>query len=242
MSRPFCYKYHILLLLLSLSVNCFAQLTFFNVSSSDITDMRRISVQQQLEIQDQIESSTTLTYGLGKGWEVGLNLINLDYGIKSKQLETNDTTTVIPYAPVLMANVQKAFQINNTFSLGVGTVAGHNLSHLHSNKFVYYSYANATATIGDQDQYQIVAGTYYGNHRYLSDGPNFGFQTGFDAGLWYKKVHLLGDWISGFHQKGRLTVGLEIFLSERLPLSLGWQRANQDGSQGAVIQLTFLPR
>ena len=220
----------------------FGQLTFFNVSSSDITEARKISAQQQFEIHDEIESSTTVTYGLGKGWEVGLNLINLDYGLQSKHFEKNDTSTVIPYAPLLLANAQKAFKLNDTFSIGVGAVAGKNLTRNHHSQLVYYTYTNLIATLGNQDQYQIVAGSYYGNHRYLSDGPSYGFQTGIDAGLWYKKLHFLADWISGSNGKGRLTAGFEVFLTQRLPLALGWQRSNQDGSQGVVLQLTFLPR
>ncbi|WP_221392651.1 hypothetical protein [Dyadobacter sp. NIV53] len=241
MSKLILYKLCGILTIFPIA-NAFSQLTFFNVSASDITDARKISVQQQFEIQDEVESSTTVTYGLGKKWEAGLNLINLDYGIKSRHIEMNDTTTTIPFAPLLLANVQKAFEINDFLSLGIGAVGGKSVTHTQSVKFVYYSYANAIATLGNQEQYQIVAGTYYGNHRYLSDGPNFGFQTGIDAAIWYKKLHLLADWISGSHGKGRLTVGLEVFLSKRLPLSFGWQRANQDGSQGAVVQLTFLPK
>ncbi len=219
-----------------------AQLTVFNVSSSTITDKSKISVQQQFEIQDQIESSTTLTYGLGKKWEIGLNLVNLNYNIKEKSINTNDSSIVSPYAPLLLANAQKVFEINDILSFGLGAIAGTNLTSSHNRKFVYYSYANMLASAGEQDQYQVAAGPYISNHRYLSQGPSYGFQCAVDAGLWYKKLHLMADWISGSHDKGRLTLGLEIFLTQRLPLSLGWQRSNRDGSQGAVLQLTFLPQ
>lgn len=219
-----------------------AQLTVFNVSSSTITDKRKISVQQQFEIQDEIESSTTLTYGIGKKWEVGLNLINLDYSIKEHSFETNDSTTVTPFAPLLLANTQKVFELNKVLSIGLGAVAGTNLTSSHTRKFVYYTYANLLASAGSQDQYQFAAGPYLSNHRYLSDGPYYGFQCAVDAGIFYKKLHLLADWISGSTQKGKLSVGIEVFLTQRLPLSLGWQRSNVDGSQGAVIQLTFLPQ
>jgi hypothetical protein len=219
-----------------------AQLTVFNVSSSTITDKQKISVQQQFEIQDEIESSTTLTYGLGKNWEVGLNLVNVDYNMKTKSLETNDSTTATPYAPLLLANAQKVFELNDVLSVGFGAIAGTNITSSHARKFVYYSYANLLATAGNQDQYQFAAGPYLSNHRYLSEGANYGFQCAMDAAIWYKKLHVIGDWISGYHQKGRLTVGIEIFLTQRLPLSLGWQRSNVDGSQGAVFQLTFVPQ
>lgn len=220
----------------------FAQLTIFNVSSSDIAEVSQISVQQQFEINDQIESSTTLTYGLGKGWEAGLNLLNVDYNYKTRHFEVNDTTTALPFAPLLLANAQKSFKLTDHFSTGFGAVAGTNLTGSHGHRFVYYGYANLLAKVGSRDQFQFVAGPYISNHRYLSDGPVYGVQSGVDLGFWYKKVHFLADWISGTHNKGRLTAGIEIFLAERFPLSLGWQRANSDGSQAGVVQLTILSK
>ena len=224
------------------AANVYAQLTVFNVSSSEITDARKISIQQQFEIQDEIESSTTLTYGLGRNWEAGFNLINLDYSVKNRQFEINDSTTASPYAPLLLANAQKIFELNQTWAIGMGAVAGTNLTHFHFDKFVYYGYANLVASFGDRDRYQLAAGPYVGNHRYLSDGHGYGFQSAADVGIIYKKLHLLADWISGFHQKGKLSLGVGIFIFERLPLSFGWQRSNSDGAQAAVVQVTLLPK
>ena len=219
-----------------------AQLTVFNVSSSDITDARKISIQQQFEIQDEIESSTTLTYGLGKKWELGLNLINLDYSIKNRHFEINDSTITSPFAPLLLANAQKVFDLGQTWSVGLGAVAGTNITHFHADKFVYYAYTNLVASLGDHDRYKFAAGPYISNHRYLSEGAVYGLQGAVDAGFFYKKLHFLADWISGSHKKGKLSLGVEVFVSERLPLSFGWQRSNSDGAQAAVLQLTFLPK
>jgi len=218
------------------------QLTVFNVSSSDITDKGKISAQQQFEIDDQIESSTTATYGLGKKWEAGLNLINLDYNVKNRQFEINDSTTTNPFAPLLLGNAQKVFELNSIISIGVGAVAGANLGHAHKSSLVYYGYSNLVVSAGKDERYQLAAGPYVSNHRYLSDGPIYGIQTAVDAGIWYKKLHLLADWISGSHQKGKLSVGFEVFLTKNLPLAFGWQRSNADGAQAAVLQLTFVPK
>jgi hypothetical protein len=65
---------------------------------------------------------------------------------------------------------------------------------------------------------------------------------GFDAGIWYQKVHLLGDWATGTHEYGQLVVGLEVYLHEHLPLALAWRRSNQDGNQRLVVQLTYTPK
>jgi hypothetical protein len=61
------------------ATDSFAQLTIFNVSSSEITEKNKLSFQQQFEIQDVINSTTTATYGLGKFWEVGVNVFNVNY-------------------------------------------------------------------------------------------------------------------------------------------------------------------
>lgn len=219
-----------------------AQLTVFNVPSSEITDHGRLSFQQQFEISDQIESSTTATYGLGKGWEVGLNVLNLDYGLSTRHFEFNDRTDSIPYAPLLTCNVQKVFDLTNGFSFGAGVIAGANLSGHHRTRFVHYTYSNMLYETGRLQQYKFAAGAYWSNHHYLSTGSVAGFQGGMDAGIWHEKLHLLADWLSGNHQKGRLTLGVSIYLSRRLPLSLGWQRMNHGGAQAGVVQLTVLPK
>ena len=218
-----------------------AQLTVFNVSSSEISKSGKISVQQQFEIEDVVESSTTLTYGLGRNWEAGVNLINLDYNFNSRHIEVNDTAMTRPFAPLLLVNSQKLFELNDMFSIGIGGVAGTNLT-AHQKRFVYYGYSNLVASLGSEQQYQLAAGPYLSNHRYLGEGPVYGFQAAVDAGVWHDKFHLLADWISGNHQKGKLSLGVEVFLAKRVPLSVGWQRSNEDGSQAAVVQITLLAK
>lgn len=218
-----------------------AQLTVFNVPSSEVTDRSKISFQQQFEISDEVESSTTATYGLGKGWEVGLNLFNLDYSTSSRHFEFNDETDSIPFAPLLTANAQKVFDLKNGFAIGLGAIAGANLSGHHRTRPVYYGYSNLLFETGDQQQYKFATGAYVSNHRYLSRGPVAGFQAGVDLGVWYEKLHLLVDWISGSHQKGRLSAGVSVYITKKMPLSLGWQRSNHDGTQAGIVQLTILP-
>jgi len=236
------FKSPIYCLFFLIASHAHAQLTVFNVSSSDITDKGKISVQQQFEISDEVESSTTATFGLGRKWEAGLNLINLDYSVKNRQLEINDTTTAIPFAPLLLANAQKVFDLNEILGIGIGAVAGTNLGHPHKSSLVYYGYSNLVVSAGNDQRYQFATGPYISNHRYLSDGPVFGVQAAMDAGIWHKKLHLLADWISGSHQKGKLSVGLEVFLTQNLPLAFGWQRGNVDGAQAAVLQISFIPK
>ncbi|MFD1140097.1 hypothetical protein ACFQ4C_03220 [Larkinella insperata] len=227
-------------LILGLATTTQAQQTIFNVPSSDITKEGKVLAQEQLEIQDMIRSTTTVSYGLSKDWEVGLNLYNLDFTRQNTRFFRNDTTTSMPYAPLLLVNAQKAFQLSEIFKIGIGGQGGLNLSSGRS-QAVYYAYANLAASLV-QEHYKLALGGYNGNARFLGDGPHSGIQAGVDAGLWYHKVHLLADWLSGSHQLGQLSVGVEVFLGEHLPLAVGWQRSNQDGSQGFVLQLTYTPQ
>lgn len=228
------------LLLLGIGTTTRAQQTIFNVSSSDITKEGKILAQEQIEIQDMARSTTTISYGLSKDWEVGLNLYNLDFRKQKPRLIRNDTTTAMPYAPLLLVNAQKAFELSEIFKIGIGGQGGMNLSSGRS-QAVYFAYANLAASLA-QEHYKLAVGGYNGNSRYLGDGPHAGLQAGVDAGIWYHKVHLLADWLSGSHQLGQLSVGVEVFLGEHLPLALGWQRSNQDGSQGFIFQLTYTPQ
>ncbi len=218
-----------------------AQESYFNVPESDVAEKNKFTVQQQFNIQDFYRSLTTINYGLGKDWEIGANLLNLDYYPKSRSFQRNDSNTVSAYAPLLLLNSQKIFKLGHHFHIGLGGQAGLNLTpDKGQQQFVHYVYANLNKTFQD-DHYKLTAGLYNGHVRYLGGDQAVGFQAGFDAGIFYQKLHILGDWISGQHDVGQLGLGLEIYLSKSLPLALGWQRSNQDGSSGLIVQLTYSP-
>ena len=219
----------------------FCQQTYFNVPSSDVVDKHQIAVQQQINISESIRSSTTINYGLGREWEVGVNLYNLDYQLGKHRIVTNDSTTEKSFSPLLMLNAQKAFDITDNIGLAIGVQSGLNALTDRRPQWVGYGYGNVAATSTDE-HYTFSAGGYVANARYLGDGPNAGFQTGFDAGIFYQKLHLLGDWISGPHDFGQLVLGVEVYLGQHLPLAVGWQRTNKTGAQALVIQLTYTPK
>lgn len=228
--------------LLMWSMDISAQQTIFNVPSSDITPTRNVLAQQQVDIsRQQLRSSTTVNIGLGRNWEVGLNLYNLNYLPEQHSWQRNDTTTQIPYAPLLLINTQKTIELTDQLHVGLGGQTGLNLFPTRHSTWVGLGYANLAGSF-NQDHYQAVIGAYGGTHPYLADGPMAGMHAGFDAGIWYQKFHLLGDWATGGHEYGQLVLGIEVFLHKHLPLALGWRRSNQDGDQGLVVQLTYTPK
>lgn len=228
----------LLLLVVHLAV---AQQTYFNVPSSDIVEKHKVAVQQQINFGESFRSATTFDYGLGREWEVGLNLYNLDYEPKERRFTRNDSTTEHPYGPLLLLNTQKAFDITENLEVAVGAQGGLNLTPNHQSKLVGYLYTHIAGSLHDE-HYKWSLGAYTANPRYSGEGKRAGFQAGFDAGIFYQKFHLLGDWISGFHDLGQLVLGAEVYLGEHLPLAIGWQRTNRDGSQAVVVQLTYTPQ
>ena len=230
--------YGLFLGILCLTQLSFAQQTYFNVPSSDIVDKHEFAAQQQINISESIRSSTTINYGLGHEWEVGLNLYNLDYLPNEHRVVANDSTTEKSFSPLLMLNAQKAFDITNNLELAVGAQGGMNIITDRRPQLVGYVYGHVAAASNDE-HYNVSAGGYMANARYLGDGPKIGFQTGFDAGIIYQKLHLLGDWVSGPHDFGQLVLGLEVYLGKHFPLAIGWQRVNKTGSQALVLQLTY---
>lgn len=219
---------------------CLAQQTYFNVPSSDIVDKHEVSVQQQINISESIRSSTTVNYGLGREWEIGLNLYNLDYQPNEHRIAANDSTTEKAFSPLLMLNAQKAFDITETLELAIGAQGGMNVLTERRPQLVGYAYGHIAGSFYDE-HYNVSMGGYMANARYLGDGPKAGFQAGFDAGIFYQKLHLLGDWISGPHDFGQLVLGVEVYLGKHFPLAIGWQRTNKTGAQAVVLQLTYNP-
>ncbi|GAB4038828.1 hypothetical protein GCM10028809_58180 [Spirosoma gilvum] len=218
-----------------------AQQTIFNVPSSDITPKHKILAQQQADLShEELRLTTTVDYGLGRNWEVGMNVYNIDYLPEQHTWQRNDTTTQMPYAPLLLINAQKTMELTEHLHLGVGAQTGVNLYPTSRSSWVGWGYLNLGGSFAD-DHYKTAVGTYLGNRPYLGDGAVAGVHLGIDAGVWYEKVHLLGDWASGSHEYGQLILGAEVYLMKHLPMALGWRRSNQDGRQGIVVQLTYTP-
>jgi len=217
-----------------------AQQTFFNVPSSDVVGKHEVAVQQQVNISESLRSTTTVNYGLGREWEIGLNVYNLDYQPTERRFTRNDSTLQQSYSPLLLLNAQKAFDITNNLEVAMGAQGGINLTLINHSQWVGYLYTNVAGSLRDE-HYNWSVGAYTANPRYTGEGPRIGFQAGFDAGIFYQKVHFLGDWISGSHELGQLVLGAEVYIGRHFPLAIGWQRTNRDGAQALVSQLTYNP-
>ena len=62
------------------SITTYAQQNYFNVPSSDITEKNKVFFQHQINIStDVIQNNTTFDFGLGNNYEIGINIIGLNF-------------------------------------------------------------------------------------------------------------------------------------------------------------------
>ncbi|MEZ0485568.1 hypothetical protein [Fibrella aquatica] len=218
-----------------------AQQSLFNVPSSEITPKGKLFFQQQVNFSSIIQLNTTLDYGLKHDWEIGVNLLGIDYSPSLHDFLKNDVLQNDPFSPLVMINVQKGVPVNEHWKLGFGAQNGVNMAQYRSERLAYFYYANAVWT-SRSERLRINSGLYLGNEHYLGDGNNVGVMVGAEAALIPHKVHLMADWINGTHDLGVGVIGAVAYPWRHLPISLGWQLPNDRQNQRAfVFEITYIP-
>ncbi len=229
---------------LFISVVCSAQQNLFNIPSGDITPAKKLFYQQQFNFYqiDELESKSHFVYGLGKGWDAGLNFIDLPLKINDQKiLSFNDNSNRKPLYPLLMASLQKQWQIASHWQINLGIQAGPNLSNnINNKKIAYFNYA--VVRWSPLDKAHLLAGSYYTNNVFVGGPPER--QIGFMAGYEYKlskKLLLMGDFISGHHKKSQTVIGAGYTFGNRIQLFLGGLLAfpNRALQNGLVVELNW---
>lgn len=227
------------LFFLLISFMGFSQQNFFNVPSSDMTKAKHVFFQQQLNfISAGFQSSTTFCYGLGKNYEIGINVIGVtvDY---AASLQDNAGTFMV-------VNGQKKWDVSPAFSAALGGQIG--LSSLAEGGT--YAYSNGVYKL---ENTKFAGGLYYTSDAYF--GPEsrgigtsgvlgkFGFQAGIERNLWKEKLLFQADFISGKHSLGEVVIGGAYFISKNVVLSVGYQKPTMGSkSQDAVVfEITYIP-
>ena len=90
----------------------------------------------------------------------------------------------------------KAVWLDEQFHIGIGGQTGVNTGLTNHTAWVGYGYANLAGKFFEE-QYKTVLGIYTGNNHYLDKGHSVGLMTGFDAGIIYQKLHILGEYATG---------------------------------------------
>lgn len=241
MTRRKVYLKSLFILLLT-SVFAFAQQNLFNVPSGDITNDGKFFYQHQFNLYPQkLESKAHLVYGLGSGWDVGMNLVGKGvYFSPEWRASYNSNTQFGSVYPNLLATAQKQFKLSEHIDLNFGTQVGFNLSTNLQNKHLnFYSYSLASYHISKGTK--IVAGGYFGNSMFIGNGNTSGIMLGYEVKL-NKKLYLMGDWISGNNNDSAAALGGMYSISKRVQLCAGWILPNKNvlKPQGVVLEINIL--
>lgn len=208
--------------LLAFSTGMQAQQTIFNVPEPDATNRKLIYFEQNLDYNRKLNSHTTFSLGLGKGWEVGVNLRDL-------QIHLEENTRVIQLEEdrpeenaKLLLNARKSFDIAKCFYASIGTQLGSTIASTEGRRFANFSYANTGVCWGERNKGKVIAGAYFTNREYTGDTgemSSYGFMGGVQIPVLLFK--LSADYISGTSDISYLTLGGGINLPRRWELAAG---------------------
>jgi hypothetical protein len=220
------------------------QQNLFNVPSLEITKEKKHFVQYQANFTDQFQSNLTYDYGLGKGCEIGLNVLalNADPGLNSKTFIFNDSFRASsPLCPLVMLNAQKEFKWNKLFKVSSGFQFGTNVSQhfVSGNRPAIFFYINSKLSLVE-DKLQCVNGIYYGNKAYLGSGAQINMMNGVEYSV-FKRVHLMGDVFWGNNYISECVIGMVYYVTAHFTVSAGYQMPTvySKSSKGYVFELTL---
>lgn len=221
------------------------QQNFFNVPSSEITPRGGVFFQQQFNVEERHQqSSTTLEIGLGHGLEVGLNCNGLTV-LEDRAAHPVFNDTILPYNPFLLVNVQKRFDLGSDLAIALGVQYGGTLtSQVRDGGMAWCNVAYARKDLG----LKCVVGPYYASKSYFGEGRRLfndaiGLQAGLEKSLLPDRLVLQTDFISGTHDLGEVVPGAACRLSGHWVMSVGYQVPTFSSSSvhALVLELTYDP-
>lgn len=219
-----------------------AQQNLFNVPSGTVTRKDEVFLQEQMNLGRFGESNTTIDYGLGNDWEMGLNIfkVNLYPGnVNPLPGESNEDA--------FMFNLQKGFRPFETLIFEIGTQQGISANN-GTQKVDYLNFTWSVARWAPEEsrfEGTLVSGVYYGNTNYLGVGNEFGWMVGLEYPLWREDLSFVADFISGTNSASVAVIGGQWTISEKKgwQISLGAQLPSPSSGNdyGAVFELTKFP-
>ena len=226
------------------STRLYAQQNLFNIPAGEITPAHKVFFQHQTNIYslNEFESKNHFVYGLGKGWEAGINVVNLKMNLNREAdfLTVNDQGLGFPMKPLLLFTTQKMFSLGNKWKTSIGSQAGFNLTGRNGNhRFTHYTYN--LWVFEPKKGLKLIAGPYLTDHRFVGRNNIMGVQAGVEA-KGSKKVILMADFISGRNATGVSVWGINYNLTKRLQFCLGGLLPNpgSNNAAGAVFEINIL--
>lgn len=219
-----------------------AQQNLFNIPSGDITPKNKVFYQHQINLySDRFESKGHFVYGLGRGWDAGVNLVGTGATFRPNwAMLHNDNIRHGAVYPVALATLQKQFVLSERLNVNVGTQAGTNLSSFADRKtFNHFTYGIASYQFGPGRR--LLAGPYVTNAAFAGPGNRAGLMLGYEWKL-TDKWYLMGDWLSGRNDTGVGVVGAMFWPGNRIQLCGGVLLANPHTPKpnGFVLEINIL--
>ncbi|GAB2941254.1 hypothetical protein GCM10027048_02150 [Hymenobacter coalescens] len=233
------------LLWLVLAGPAWAQQNLFNIPSGDLTPRGKVFFQHQSNLyrKGYWDSKNHLVYGLGKGWEAGLNVVNIQKNFRRGDdwLGINRADRRVPLAPLVKLTGQKFFFLSPRITTSVGTQVGLNpvrfggqardLTHFTYNLWQW----------SPRHHLKVVAGPYLSDRGTLGAGNRAGLLLGAEVPL-SKKLLVMGDFISGTNYTSVTVLGFNYLATRRVQLCLGGMLPNPGSNNrpGLVVELNLL--
>jgi hypothetical protein len=217
-----------------------AQQNLFNIPSGDITPKGKLFYQHQINTySDKFESKGHLVYGVGKNWDVGLNLVGTGayFHPEWKVIYNSDFSKKEALSPTLMATLQKQWKIDEQWTVNVGTQTGVNLSTKSSEiqpAYLHYGLIGYQFKPGRR----LLAGPYFTNQQYVGAGNTVGIHAGYEWKL-TEKWYLMGDFVSGNNDAAVLVPGIMYNVSKRVQLCLGYMLPNPNTIKNRAVVFEF---
>jgi len=222
-----------------------AQQNLFNIPSADLTPKNKYFFQQQVNIlaYNNFESKSHLVYGLGKGWEVGLNVVNVKADFRRLATSVAPPEVAnrpVAYSPLIQATGQKFFFLTEHLTTSIGTQIGVHPTKLWSgSRLTHFTY-NLWA-FQPRHHLKFVAGAYVSDRGTVGFGNRAGMLFGFEAPV-AKKLLLMGDIVTGTNASAVSVLGFNYLATKRIQLCLGAMLPNprSQNSYGVVFELNLL--
>lgn len=226
-----------LILMLTPTVCSYAQQNLFNIPSGDITNHKKVFYQHQINVYGKkVESKSHFVYGLGKGWDAGVNLVGKGiYFTPQWRALYNDNTSNGSLYPILMGTIQKQFMLTKKIFVNIGGQYGWNLSNKISNKkFNHFTYLLGRYNFLKGSR--VVGGVYKTTNMFTGEGNTSGIIAGYEVKI-AKRWYLMGDWVSGNNDAAVLVLGGMVNVSKRVQICSGWQIPNPQTPKPKAIVL-----
>lgn len=236
-------RFKILIIVLFIGKAAFAQQNLFNIPNGDVNEKNKIFYQHQINLyQNNFESKAHFVYGIGNGWDIGLNLVGKGFFFSPEwRVIYNDNPNKGALYPYLMPTIQKQFTLKDNLRFNIGTQSGFNLSSRLSNKeFAFFNYGLGVYYFNDKKS-RIILGAYHTNRFFVGQGNTFGALFGYEIKV-AKRFYLMGDWLSGNNESSVGVFGAMYNVSKRVQLCAGALIPNPDTPKphGFVLEVNIM--